>query len=189
VTTKRARVVVVTHDAALADELSILQPDWEVVVHARIDDVLADVVVVDLDVPQRLPASPFTSTTSRAQSLPCSTPGQPTMTRRWPPTLSSRCCWSAVVTRRPTRKTVPKRSVARPSPPRTTRWSRCRRRPPGVAADVRVRRLDGPPSHRPGPTPRCGRRWAFAVSMLTDFHPFAENLGAVHCIKKYLRRG
>jgi hypothetical protein len=29
----------------------------------------------------------------------------------------------------------------------------------------------------------------FAVSMLTDFHPFAENLGAVHCIKKYLKRG
>jgi hypothetical protein len=51
VTTKRARVVVVTHDAALADGLSTLRPDWEVVAHARIDDdVLADVVVVDLDV-------------------------------------------------------------------------------------------------------------------------------------------
>jgi hypothetical protein len=29
----------------------------------------------------------------------------------------------------------------------------------------------------------------FAVDMLADFHPFAENLGAVHCIKKYLARG
>jgi hypothetical protein len=28
----------------------------------------------------------------------------------------------------------------------------------------------------------------FSVSMLGDFHPFAENLGAVHCIKKYLNR-
>ena len=28
----------------------------------------------------------------------------------------------------------------------------------------------------------------FEVRMLGDFHPFAENLGAVHCIKKYLGR-
>jgi hypothetical protein len=28
----------------------------------------------------------------------------------------------------------------------------------------------------------------FTVHKLTDFHPFAENLGAVHCIKKYLAR-
>lgn len=28
----------------------------------------------------------------------------------------------------------------------------------------------------------------FEVHMLGDFHPFAENLGAVHCIKKYLKR-
>lgn len=28
----------------------------------------------------------------------------------------------------------------------------------------------------------------FRVQMLGDFHPFAENLGAVHCIKKYLGR-
>lgn len=28
----------------------------------------------------------------------------------------------------------------------------------------------------------------FTVHMLGDFHPFAENLGAVHCIKKYLSR-
>jgi hypothetical protein len=28
----------------------------------------------------------------------------------------------------------------------------------------------------------------FTVEMLGDFHPFAENLGAVHCIKKYLAR-
>jgi hypothetical protein len=29
----------------------------------------------------------------------------------------------------------------------------------------------------------------FKVRTLTNFHPFAENLGAMHCIKKYLRRG
>jgi hypothetical protein len=29
----------------------------------------------------------------------------------------------------------------------------------------------------------------FEVHLLSDFHPFAENLGAVHCIKKYLGRG
>lgn len=28
----------------------------------------------------------------------------------------------------------------------------------------------------------------FSVHMLGDFHPFAQNLGAVHCISKYLRR-
>jgi hypothetical protein len=28
----------------------------------------------------------------------------------------------------------------------------------------------------------------FQVQMLEDFHPFAFNLGAVHCIKKYLNR-
>ncbi len=31
-------------------------------------------------------------------------------------------------------------------------------------------------------------RLGFEVTPLGDFHPFAENLGAVHCIKKYLRR-
>lgn len=37
-----------------------------------------------------------------------------------------------------------------------------------------------------------GRIWAdlgYRVVFLADFHPFAENLGAVHCIKKYLSRG
>ncbi|MBW3537713.1 MAG: hypothetical protein KY395_08135 [Actinobacteria bacterium] len=29
----------------------------------------------------------------------------------------------------------------------------------------------------------------FATHLLGDFHPFAENLGALHCIKKYLARG
>lgn len=29
----------------------------------------------------------------------------------------------------------------------------------------------------------------FDVTLLGDFHPLAENLGAVHCIKKYLARG
>ena len=29
----------------------------------------------------------------------------------------------------------------------------------------------------------------FEVRQLDDFHPFAANLGAVHCIKKYLKRG
>jgi hypothetical protein len=28
----------------------------------------------------------------------------------------------------------------------------------------------------------------FEVRMLGDFHPFAANLGAAHCIKKYLAR-
>ncbi len=31
-------------------------------------------------------------------------------------------------------------------------------------------------------------RLGFDVTMLGDFHPFAENLGALHCIKKYLAR-
>ncbi len=29
----------------------------------------------------------------------------------------------------------------------------------------------------------------YNVELLTDFHPFAEELGAVHCISKYLGRG
>jgi hypothetical protein len=33
------------------------------------------------------------------------------------------------------------------------------------------------------------RGLGFEVHQLSDFHPFAENLGAVHCIKKYLARG
>ncbi len=32
------------------------------------------------------------------------------------------------------------------------------------------------------------RKMGFAVTELTDFHPFAQNLGAVDCIKKYLKR-
>ena len=32
------------------------------------------------------------------------------------------------------------------------------------------------------------RELGFDATLLTDFHPFAENLGAVHCIKKYLGR-
>jgi hypothetical protein len=49
-TTKRARIVVVTDDAALTDELSMLSHDWEVISHAHIDDdAVVDVVVVDLD--------------------------------------------------------------------------------------------------------------------------------------------
>jgi hypothetical protein len=35
---------------------------------------------------------------------------------------------------------------------------------------------------------RCPGRLGFSVQMLGDFHPFAENLGAVHCMKKYLAR-
>jgi hypothetical protein len=31
-------------------------------------------------------------------------------------------------------------------------------------------------------------RLGFEVRLLGDFHPFAENLGALHCIKKYLKR-
>lgn len=33
------------------------------------------------------------------------------------------------------------------------------------------------------------RGLGYEVRFLGDFHPFAENLGAVHCIKKYLARG
>jgi hypothetical protein len=33
------------------------------------------------------------------------------------------------------------------------------------------------------------RELGFDVNLLGDFHPFAESLGAVHCIKKYLARG
>lgn len=32
------------------------------------------------------------------------------------------------------------------------------------------------------------RSLGFEPTLLTDFHPFAENLGSVHCIKKYLAR-
>jgi hypothetical protein len=35
---------------------------------------------------------------------------------------------------------------------------------------------------------RIWQELGFEVTRLGDFHPFAENLGAVHCIKKYLRR-
>jgi hypothetical protein len=35
---------------------------------------------------------------------------------------------------------------------------------------------------------RIWRRLGFSVHMLADFHPFAQNLGSVHCIKKYLER-
>ena len=35
---------------------------------------------------------------------------------------------------------------------------------------------------------RIWQTLGFTVHMLGDFHPFAENLGAVHCIKKYLAR-
>jgi hypothetical protein len=41
-------------------------------------------------------------------------------------------------------------------------------------------------------TDRCNREiWeglGFEVKMLVDYHPFAEELGSVHCIKKYLKR-
>jgi len=33
------------------------------------------------------------------------------------------------------------------------------------------------------------QRLGYKVKMLEDFHPFTENLGAVHCISKYLERG
>ena len=36
---------------------------------------------------------------------------------------------------------------------------------------------------------RIWRGLGFKAQLLGDFHPFAQNLGAVHCIKKYLRRG
>lgn len=32
------------------------------------------------------------------------------------------------------------------------------------------------------------QKLGFAVTELADFHPFAQNLGSVHCIKKYLKR-
>ena len=35
---------------------------------------------------------------------------------------------------------------------------------------------------------RIWEELGFAVQQLADFHPFAQNLGAVHCIKKYLER-
>jgi hypothetical protein len=35
---------------------------------------------------------------------------------------------------------------------------------------------------------RVWERLGFTVHMLADFHPFAQNLGSVHCIKKYLER-
>jgi hypothetical protein len=41
-------------------------------------------------------------------------------------------------------------------------------------------------------TDRCNQeiweRLGFEVKPLADFHPFAEELGSVHCIKKYLKR-
>ena len=40
-----------------------------------------------------------------------------------------------------------------------------------------------------GATPRSGRALGYDVVALEDFHPFAINLGAAHCIKKYLARG
>jgi hypothetical protein len=39
---------------------------------------------------------------------------------------------------------------------------------------------------------RSGETWrglGHEVCLLTDFHLFAENLGAVHCITKYLVQG
>ena len=36
---------------------------------------------------------------------------------------------------------------------------------------------------------RIWEELGFEVRLLGDFHPFAANLGAVHCIKKYLARG
>jgi hypothetical protein len=55
------------------------------------------------------------------------------------------------------------------------------------------------PTYGHGPWPELeatdqanARLWTelgFEVRLLGDFHPFAENLGAVHCIKKYLQRG
>jgi hypothetical protein len=35
---------------------------------------------------------------------------------------------------------------------------------------------------------RIWRKLGFNVTELADFHPFAQNLGSVHCIKKYLER-
>ncbi|WP_414580773.1 hypothetical protein [Scytonema sp. PCC 10023] len=36
---------------------------------------------------------------------------------------------------------------------------------------------------------RIWEELGFVVHQLADFHPFAQNLGSVHCIKKYLERG
>ncbi|MBD2771972.1 hypothetical protein [Iningainema tapete] len=36
---------------------------------------------------------------------------------------------------------------------------------------------------------RIWEKLGFVVHQLADFHPFAQNLGSVHCIKKYLERG
>jgi hypothetical protein len=35
---------------------------------------------------------------------------------------------------------------------------------------------------------RIWRELGFDVTMLTDFHPYAHDLGAAHCIKKYIVR-
>jgi hypothetical protein len=36
---------------------------------------------------------------------------------------------------------------------------------------------------------RIWQELGFTVHELGDYHPFAQNLGAVHCIKKYIARG
>lgn len=36
---------------------------------------------------------------------------------------------------------------------------------------------------------RIWEKLGFVVHQLADFHPFAQNLGSIHCIKKYLERG
>jgi hypothetical protein len=49
----------------------------------------------------------------------------------------------------------------------------------------------GPFGHLSATDERNARIWeslGFEVRLLADFHPFAANLGAVHCIKKYLAR-
>jgi hypothetical protein len=50
----------------------------------------------------------------------------------------------------------------------------------------------GPYSHLEATDARNREIWeelGFEVRLLGDFHPFAQGLGAVHCIKKYLARG
>jgi hypothetical protein len=50
----------------------------------------------------------------------------------------------------------------------------------------------GPYEHLKATDARNREIWeglGFEVRMLADFHPFAQGLGAVHCIKKYLARG
>jgi hypothetical protein len=50
----------------------------------------------------------------------------------------------------------------------------------------------GPYEHLKATDARNREVWeelGFEVRMLGDFHPFAQGLGAVHCIKKYLARG